>query len=109
MRAAWANVDGRIALSFCRDSNDSDCNSVYGTVSPSENYPTNHFRHLDTTNVAFVDGHVETRPRSFTIAVPGPNFMSSSQAGMIEEKRLGYVSDGNLNDPNKQDELYDLK
>lgn len=76
---------------------------------PSQNYPTNHFRHLDTTNVAFVDGHVETRPRSFTIAVPGPNFMSSSQAGMIEEKRLGYVSDGNLNDPNKQDELYDLK
>lgn len=74
---------------------------------PSQNYPTTHFRHSDTANVAFLDGHVESRARHFKIAIPGSNFMSASQAGRIEEKRLGYVSDGNLGDPVKQDELYD--
>ncbi|MBS0203809.1 MAG: DUF1559 domain-containing protein [Planctomycetes bacterium] len=74
---------------------------------PSQNYPTTHFRHNDTANVAFLDGHVETRARNFQISIPGPNFLSSSQAGRMEEKRLGYVSDGNLGDPNRQDELYD--
>ncbi len=74
---------------------------------PSQNFPTTHFRHSDTVNVAFLDGHVESRSRFFKISVPGSNFMSSSQAGKIEQKRLGYVSDGNLADPTKQDELYD--
>jgi prepilin-type N-terminal cleavage/methylation domain-containing protein/prepilin-type processing-associated H-X9-DG protein len=74
---------------------------------PSNNYPTVHFRHLDTANVAFVDGHVETRPRSWIIQIPGPNYMSQSQAGRAEEKRLGFVSDGRLGDPVYQDELYD--
>lgn len=74
---------------------------------PSQNYPTNHFRHNDSTNVAFLDGHVESRSRHFKISVPGSNFLSSAQAGRMEEKRLGYVSDGNLGDPTKQDELYD--
>lgn len=74
---------------------------------PSENFPTTHFRHSDSVNVAFLDGHVESRSRHFKISVPGTNYMSASQAGKIEEKRLGYVSDGNLADPTKQDELYD--
>jgi prepilin-type N-terminal cleavage/methylation domain-containing protein/prepilin-type processing-associated H-X9-DG protein len=74
---------------------------------PSQNYPTVHFRHSDTANVAFLDGHVETRSRNFKIAIPGSNYLSSSQAGRMEEKRLGYFSDGNLGDPTKQDELYD--
>ena len=74
---------------------------------PSQNYPTTHFRHTETANVAFMDGHVESRPRHFKIDVPGVNYMSASQAGRIEEKRLGYVSDGNLGDPAKQDEVYD--
>lgn len=74
---------------------------------PSENFPTTHFRHSDTANISFLDGRVETRPRNFTIAIPGANFMSGPQAGMIEDKRLGYVSDGNLGDPANQDALYD--
>lgn len=74
---------------------------------PSQNFPTTHFRHTDTANVAFMDGHVESRARHFKIDVPGVNWMSSSQAAKIDEKRLGYASDGNLSDPNKQDELYD--
>ena len=74
---------------------------------PSQNYPTTHFRHSDSANVVFLDGHVESRARHFKISIPGTNWMSSSQAGRMEEKRLGYVSDGNLGDPLKQDELYD--
>ncbi|MEK6261331.1 MAG: DUF1559 domain-containing protein [Planctomycetota bacterium] len=74
---------------------------------PSQNYPTTHFRHTDTANVAFMDGHVESRGRHFKIDVPGANWMGAAQAGKIEEKHLGYVSDGNLGDPAKQDEVYD--
>jgi prepilin-type N-terminal cleavage/methylation domain-containing protein/prepilin-type processing-associated H-X9-DG protein len=74
---------------------------------PSANYPTVHFRHLDTANVAFLDGHVETRGRHWRVDIPGPNYLSAAQAGRMEEKRLGFVSDGNLADPLKQDELYD--
>jgi prepilin-type N-terminal cleavage/methylation domain-containing protein/prepilin-type processing-associated H-X9-DG protein len=74
---------------------------------PSQNFPTTHFRHSDTASVVFMDGHVESRARNFKISIPGSNFLSASQAGRMEEKRLGYVSDGNLGDPTKQDELYD--
>jgi prepilin-type N-terminal cleavage/methylation domain-containing protein/prepilin-type processing-associated H-X9-DG protein len=74
---------------------------------PSANYPSVHFRHSDTANVAFLDGHVETRPRNFRIEVPGSNYMTAAQAGLIEEKRLGHVSNGNLSDPALQNELYD--
>ena len=74
---------------------------------PSQNFPTTHFRHTDSANIAFLDGHVESRSRSFTINVPGKNYMAAPQAAKMESKRLGYVSDGNLNDPSKQDELYD--
>ena len=75
---------------------------------PSENFPNIHFRHFNTANVAYVDGHVDSRNRAYKIEVPGQNFISSAQADRIEEKRLGYVSDGNLSDPAKQDEVYDL-
>lgn len=74
---------------------------------PSNNFPNVHFRHTDTANVAFLDGHVETRGRQFRIDVPGANFITIDQAELMEEHRLGYVSDGNLDDPDRQDELYD--
>ena len=74
---------------------------------PSRNFPTVHFRHHNAANVAFLDGHVETRTRHFSIDVPGSNFMSATQAEMIDDKRLGYVSNGNLDDPQLRDELYD--
>lgn len=74
---------------------------------PSQNFATTHFRHTDTANVAFLDGHVESRVRHFLIEVPGTNWMSAPQADKMDAKRLGFVSDGNLNDPLKQDELYD--
>jgi prepilin-type N-terminal cleavage/methylation domain-containing protein/prepilin-type processing-associated H-X9-DG protein len=74
---------------------------------PSANFPTVHFRHADTANVLFLDGHAETRARHWVIQIPGINWMSQPQAGRMDEKRLGYVSDGNVADPTTQDELYD--
>lgn len=75
---------------------------------PSNNYPTTHFRHAgDTANVAFLDGHVETKSREFLIEVPGSNFLSAGQAQLMEKMRLGYVTDGVLNDPQQRDRLYD--
>ena len=76
---------------------------------PSQNFATTHFRHSDTANIAFLDGHVESRGRNFLIQVPGTNWMSSAQAAKMDAKRLGFVSDGNLNNPLLQDELYDRK
>ncbi|MGE0377405.1 MAG: prepilin-type cleavage/methylation domain-containing protein, partial [Planctomycetaceae bacterium] len=74
---------------------------------PSNNFPNVHFRHHDAANVAFLDGHVETRSRQFRIELPGANFISAAQAALMEQHRLGYISDGNLDDPNRRDELYD--
>jgi prepilin-type N-terminal cleavage/methylation domain-containing protein/prepilin-type processing-associated H-X9-DG protein len=76
---------------------------------PSHNFPTVHFRHSDAANVAFLDGHVETRGRQFRIDVPGSNFIAPLQAELMDERRLGYVSEGNLGDPQREDELYDLQ
>jgi prepilin-type processing-associated H-X9-DG protein len=76
---------------------------------PSRNFPAVHFRHRVTANVSFLDGHVETRPRHFLIEVPGTNFMSNDQAKLINEKNLGHVSNGNLDDPDLRDELYDRR
>ncbi|MDA0285438.1 MAG: DUF1559 domain-containing protein [Planctomycetota bacterium] len=74
---------------------------------PSSNFPDVHFRHNETANVAFLDGHVESRGRHFQVQIPGVSYLSQQQADLMEEKRLGVVSDGNLDDPNRQDELYD--
>ncbi len=74
---------------------------------PSNNFPNVHFRHTEAANVAFLDGHVETRKREFRVDVPGANFISAEQADLMDEHRLGYISDGNLNDPARQDEFYD--
>lgn len=74
---------------------------------PSHNFPSVHFRHKGTANVAFLDGHVETMSRSWKIEMPGANWLMPEQAARMEEERLGYVSAGNLTDPFKQDELYD--
>jgi prepilin-type processing-associated H-X9-DG protein len=74
---------------------------------PSNNYPTVHFRHGGAANVAFLDGHVETRERHFRIDPAG--WVSPTQAALMEQRKLGYLSNGNLGDPNRQDELYDRR
>ncbi len=74
---------------------------------PSGNYPSIHFRHSGAANVAFVDGHVETRSPHFFVDVPGTNFISASQAAKMKEENLGYVTDGDINDITTRDMLYD--
>lgn len=76
---------------------------------PSQNFPTVHFRHLDSANVAFLDGHVESFSYAVHVDVPGDNFLSPEQVQLMEKKRLGFISAGNLQDPLKRDELYDLQ
>ena len=66
---------------------------------PSNDFPTVHFRHSDSANVAFLDGHVETVRRGWR----APSF---GDAARMEKVRLGYVGD-RLTDPQFQDEWYD--
>ena len=68
---------------------------------PSNDFPTVHFRHHDSANVAFADGHVETRGRGWL----APSF---GDVAKMEKARLGYVGD-QLNDPVHRDDWYDLK
>lgn len=75
---------------------------------PSSNFPNTHFRHSDSANVAFLDGSVRGFARAIEVEVPGNNFLSQEQADLMEEKRLGFVTDGDLNDPLTRDALYDL-
>ncbi len=76
---------------------------------PSQNFPTVHFRHLDSANVAFLDGHVESFSYATHVDVPGDNYLSDEQVKLMEKKRVGFISAGNLQDPLKRDELYDLE
>ncbi len=75
---------------------------------PSQNYPTTHFRHTNSANVAFVDGHVESRSFAFAIQANAWNGISSLQAAKMQAKLLGYVTDGTLNAANPVDALYQL-
>ena len=76
---------------------------------PSNNFPSVHFRHMDAANVAFLDGSVRTFGYANNVAIPGPNFLSQQQADLMDEHRLGFVTDGDLGDPATRDSLYDLK
>ena len=76
---------------------------------PSHNFPNVHFRHSDSANVAFMDGSVRTFGYANHVEVPGSNFLSQDQADLMKEKRLGFVTNGNLLDPAERDELYDLR
>jgi prepilin-type N-terminal cleavage/methylation domain-containing protein/prepilin-type processing-associated H-X9-DG protein len=76
---------------------------------PSGNFPSVHFRHHDAANVAFLDGHVETRGFGTYVEVPGANFLSQEQADRMDEERLGSVIDGDPADPATRDALYDLE
>ena len=74
---------------------------------PSRNFPNVHFRHTNTANVAFVDGHVETKARNWHVEVPGSNWLSAEQAKLMDENHLGFVNDGDLKDSETRDQLYD--
>jgi prepilin-type processing-associated H-X9-DG protein len=63
---------------------------------PSGSFPNTHFRHNDTANVGFLDGHVETKARSW---IDLPSWVPAPQVKVMQEKRLGFVGDN--------DSLYD--
>lgn len=71
------------------------------TEPPSYDFPSVHFRHSGSANVAFVDGHVETR-------IGGWKAPSYGDAARMQKEHLGYIG-FNLEDPAKQDEWYDHK
>ena len=57
---------------------------------PSDAYPTTHFRHNGVANVSFLDGHVESRMRSW---VTLPSWLSPTQVQEMQNRRLGFVGD----------------
>ncbi|MCA9049554.1 MAG: DUF1559 domain-containing protein [Planctomycetaceae bacterium] len=74
---------------------------------PSANFPSVHFRHSDSANVAFMDGSVRTFAHAVQADIPGPNFLSQQQVDLMNEHRLGFVTNGDLGDPATRDALYD--
>ncbi len=58
--------------------------------------PTIHFRHHDAANVAFLDGHVETRTKSW---IDLPSYFSAAAVAANKANNLGFVGE--------TDELYD--
>ena len=87
---------------FCIDftcANGSELRENWLLEPPSNDFPTVHFRHSDSANVAFLDGHVETRRR-------GWNAPAFGDVARMEKERLGYVGN-RLTDPPFRDEWYD--
>lgn len=60
---------------------------------PSNTQPSVHFRHSDTANVAFLDGHVEGRLRT-TIALP--SWFSAADIQANDQHRLGFIGSNNF-------------
>jgi len=63
---------------------------------PSKTQPTVHFRHNDTAQVAFMDGHVESKTPSWYEL---PVWFTAEDIAANREKHLGFVGE--------DDELYD--
>ena len=75
---------------------------------PSKNYPNVHFRHSGTANVSFLDGRVETFPRSFGAVVGGSSGLAPEQLDRMEQEKLGVVVRGDVGAAD-QDYLYELQ
>jgi prepilin-type N-terminal cleavage/methylation domain-containing protein/prepilin-type processing-associated H-X9-DG protein len=66
---------------------------------PSYDFPSTHFRHNGSANVAFIDGHVDTWG-------PGYKAPAFGDAARVQEENLGYVGKS-IGNPQKEDEWYD--
>jgi prepilin-type N-terminal cleavage/methylation domain-containing protein/prepilin-type processing-associated H-X9-DG protein len=55
---------------------------------PSDSFPTTHFRHNGTANVSFLDGHVETRMKSWIVL---PSWVPAGQVQEMQKRQLGFV------------------
>ncbi len=78
---------------------------IWGLEWPKDNFPCIQFRHHNSANVAFVDGHVESRARHFYVDPSGS--VTPEQAEKMDQFHLGYVCDGDVSDPSQRDLLYD--
>jgi prepilin-type N-terminal cleavage/methylation domain-containing protein/prepilin-type processing-associated H-X9-DG protein len=78
---------------------------------PSKNFPDVHFRHGISANVSFMDGSVRSFGYATRIDIqPFPGYPEDDvarQVARIEKERLGYVTEGTLDDPDHRDDLYD--
>jgi prepilin-type N-terminal cleavage/methylation domain-containing protein/prepilin-type processing-associated H-X9-DG protein len=68
---------------------------------PSFDFPSAHFRHSGSANVAFVDGHVETWAWGWKV----PAFGDITR---MQKANVGYIGK-TLGDPQREDEWYDLR
>jgi len=57
---------------------------------PKNGQPTVHFRHHDTANVAFLDGHVESKTRSW---ITPPVWFSPEEIERNQFHRLGFIGE----------------
>ncbi len=69
---------------------------AYSLAAPQVTYgdspvPTTHFRHDGGAEVAFVDGHVETRREE--VYVPSPSWWPPAAEDLRKRARIGYLSD----------------
>ena len=69
---------------------------AYSLAAPQVTYgdspvPTTHFRHDGAAEVAFVDGHVETRREE--VYVPSPSWWPPAAEELRKRERIGYLSD----------------
>ncbi len=71
---------------------------------PSQNFPTVHFRHSGTANVAFLDGHVSTFKSGWK-DLPTAIYPIEQQT-MMQGHQLGFIGE-RLHDPDHEDEWYD--
>ncbi|MCH8141895.1 MAG: DUF1559 domain-containing protein [Proteobacteria bacterium] len=65
---------------------------------PSRTQPTVHFRHYDTANVSFLDGHVESKSKSW---IELPFWFTPETVKANQDAHLGFVGE--------DDSLYDRK
>jgi len=60
---------------------------------PSNTQPTVHFRHSDTANVGFLDGHVESMMRS---TIPLPSWFAAADVKANDAHRLGFIGNNDF-------------
>jgi prepilin-type processing-associated H-X9-DG protein len=60
---------------------------------PSNTQPTVHFRHSGTANVGFLDGHVESRMRSW---IPLPAWFAPDDVKANDQHRLGFIGENDF-------------
>ena len=94
---AFADAAGVYCVDFSCTS--SELRENWIVEPPSNDFPSTHFRHNGTANVAFVDGHVET----WAAGWKAPGF---GDVARMQREQLGYIGKS-IGNPQREDEWYD--